>query len=81
MSELQIKLEAIQEYRDAVTYKVLNEELANSLLGLLGEVSRHYEGLGKELPESVRRIMQKTADAFDARINASQVEPKSIRTD
>ena len=80
MGEYQIKLEAIQEYKDAIAYKALNEELSNSLLGLLGEVSRHYESLGKELPQSVKRIMEKASDAFDAHIS-SVLEPPKVKTD
>ncbi|HEV2389892.1 MAG TPA: hypothetical protein VGS04_04125, partial [Nitrososphaerales archaeon] len=61
MSEYQVKLEAIGEYQDALRYRMLNEELCNSLLGLLGQLSRHYEKNGMQLPEEVSRIMEKTA--------------------
>jgi len=75
MSEYQIKLEAIGEYQQALRYKMMNEELCNSLLGLLTQLSRHYEKSGMEVPEEVTRIMAKTSDALDARIAASTFAP------
>jgi hypothetical protein len=75
MSEYQVKLEAIGEYQDALRYKKMNEELYFSLLGLLGQLSRHYEKAGMELPEEVSRIMGKTSEVIDTRLNASQAPP------
>ncbi len=71
MSEYQVKLEAIGEYTDALRYKMMNEELCNSLLGLLGQLSRYYEKNGMELPAEVSRIMEKTSEVLDSRINSS----------
>lgn len=73
MSEYQIKLEAISEYQDGLRYKMMNEELCNSLLGLLGQLSRHYEKAGMEIPEEVSRIMERTSQALDARIESSKL--------
>ncbi|HVC27212.1 MAG TPA: hypothetical protein VND40_03535 [Nitrososphaerales archaeon] len=78
MSEYQIKLEAIGEYQDALRYKKMNEELCGSLLGLLGQLARHYEKNRMELPEEVSRIMEKTSEALDARLDSSQM-PLPIR--
>jgi hypothetical protein len=70
MSEYQIKLEAIEEYQDALRYKMMNEELCNSLLGLLGQLSRYYEKSGMKMPEEVTRIMGSTSAALDSRIGS-----------
>jgi hypothetical protein len=78
MSEYQVKLEAIGEYQDALRYKKMNEELCNSLLGLLGQLSRHYERNGLELPEEVSRIMEKASEVLDARLSSSRT-PLSIK--
>jgi hypothetical protein len=75
MSEYQVKLEAIGEYQDALRYKKMNEELCFSLLGLLGQLSRHYGKAGMELPEEVSRIMEKTSEALNTRLNSSQAPP------
>lgn len=75
MSEYQVKLEAIGEYQDALRYKKMNEELCFSLLGLLGQLSRHYEKAGMELPEEVSRIMEKTSEVLNTRLNSSQAPP------
>jgi hypothetical protein len=75
MSEYQVKLEAIREYQDALRLKMMNEELCNSLLGLLGQLSRYYEKNGVELPAEVSRIMEKTSEALDARLNSSPTPP------
>ena len=72
MSEYQVKLEAIGEYQDALRYKKMNEELCVSLLGLLGQLARYYEKSGLELPKEVSRIMEKTSEALDARLDSSQ---------
>jgi len=72
MSEYQVKLEAIGEYQDALRYKKMSEELCVSLLGLLGQLTRYYEKNGLELPKEVSRIMEKTSEALDARLNSSQ---------
>jgi hypothetical protein len=71
MSEYQVKLEAIGEYQDALRYKMVNEELCNSLLGLLGQLSRYYEKNGMELPAEVSRIVEKTSEVLDSRISSS----------
>jgi hypothetical protein len=73
MSEYQIKLEAVGEYQDALRYKKANEELCASLLGLLGQLSRHYEKSGMELPSEVSRIMEKASEAIDARLASSRL--------
>jgi len=73
MSEYQVKLEAIAEYQDALRYSKMNEELCGSLLGLLGQLTRHYEKNGLELPDEVSRIMEKTSEALDARLDSSQM--------
>lgn len=76
MSEFQIKLEAIEEYQHALRYKMMNEELCDSLIGLLGQLSRHYEKAGLEMPAEVTRIMEKTSEVLDSRINAlGQAQP------
>jgi len=80
MSEYQIKLEAIEEYQDALRYKMMNEELCDSLLGLLGQLSRHYEKSGMEMPEEVSKIMERTSEVLDARINSLKLEPKGRQT-
>lgn len=78
MSEYQVKLEAIGEYQDALRYKKMNEELCFSLLGLLGQLSRYYEKSGMEVPEEISRIMEKTSEALNTRLNSSQMPP-SVR--
>ena len=78
MSEYQIKLEAIKEYQDALHYKMMNEDLCNSLLGLLGQLSRHYEKNGMELPEEVSRIMEKASEALDSLVDSSKLAPPAI---
>lgn len=75
MSEYQVKLEAIGEYQDALRYKMINEELCNSLLGLLGELSRHYEKNGMELPGEVSRIVERTSEVLDSRLSPSRIPP------
>jgi hypothetical protein len=80
MSEYQIKVEAIGEYQDALRYKMMNEELCNSLLGLLGQLSRYYEKSGMEMPEEVSRIMERTSEALDARISSSKLAPSPRQT-
>ena len=72
MSEYQIKLEAVGEYQEALRYRKMNEELANSLLGLLSQVSRYYEKSGIPLPEEVSRVMEKASELLDARIESSK---------
>jgi len=73
MSEYQVKLEAIEEYQHALRYKTMNENLCNSLIGLLGQLTRHYENSGIAIPDEVTRIMEKTSEVLDARINASEL--------
>lgn len=68
MSEYQIKLEAVGEYQDALRYKKMNEELCGSLLGLLTQLSRHYEKSGMQLPEEVSRIVEKASEVLEARL-------------
>ena len=80
MSEYQIKLEAIGEYQEALRYKTLNENLCNSLLGLLGQLSRHYEKNGMALPQEVSRIMEKTSEVLDTRIKASDLARSTVNT-
>jgi hypothetical protein len=75
MSEYQVKLDAIGEYQDALRYKKMNEELCFSLLGLLGQLSTHYEKTGMELPEEVSRIMEKASEVLNKRLNSSQAPP------
>jgi hypothetical protein len=71
MSEYQVKLEAIGEYQDALRFKMMGEELCGSLLGLLGQLTRHCERSGMEVPEEVSRIMRKASEVLDARIGSS----------
>jgi len=71
MSEYQVKLEAIGEYQDALRYKMMNEELCNSLLGLLCQLSRFYEKSGMEMPAELTRIMEKASETLDSRIKSS----------
>jgi hypothetical protein len=80
MSEYQIKLEAIGEYQNALRYKMLNEELCNSLLGMLGQLSRHYEKNGIAMPEEVSRLMEKTSEVLDARIKASELVQSPVNS-
>jgi hypothetical protein len=80
MSEYQVKLEAIAEYQDAIRFKIMNEELCSSLLGLLGQLSRFYEKNGMELPAEVSRLMERTSEALDARINSSPLAPSAAKT-
>jgi hypothetical protein len=80
MSEYQIKLEAIGEYQNALRYKMLNEELCNSLLGMLGQLSRHYEKNGIAVPEEVSRLMEKTSEVLDARIKASELVQSPVNS-
>ena len=75
MSEYQIKLEAIEEYKDALRYEKINAELCDSLLGLLGELTEYYEKTGMKVPPEVSRIMAKTAEAIDAKVAASKAAP------
>jgi len=70
MSEYQVKLEAIGEYQDALRYRKMNEELCGSLLGLLLQLSRHYEKSGMEVPEEVSRIMAKASQVLDERLGS-----------
>jgi hypothetical protein len=79
MNEYQIKLEAVEEYQGALRYKMMNEELCGSLLGLLGHLSRHYEKIGMELPEEVSRIMERTSEVLGARIASSRPAPSADR--
>ncbi len=80
MSEYQIKLEAIEEYQHALRYKMMNEELCNSLFGLLGQLSKHYEKIGMEVPAEVSRIMEKTSEVLQSRIDAPPPSQPSERT-
>ena len=80
MSEYQIKLEAIGEYKEAIRYKMMNEDLCSSLVALLGQLSSHYEKIGMKIPEEVSRIMEKASRAVDARINYSRHEPPVRQT-
>jgi len=80
MSEYQVKLEAIEEYQHALRYRTLNEDLCNSLIGLLGQLSRHYEKNGMKIPEEVSRIMEKTSVVLDTRITASDLAQSSVKT-
>ena len=68
MSEYQVKLEAIGEYQDALRYKKMNEELCGSLFGLLGQLTRYFEKNGIELPEDVSKVMQRTSEVLDSRL-------------
>ena len=68
MSEYQVKLEAVGEYQDALRYKKMNEELCGSLLGLLGRLTRYFEKNGIELPEEVSKVMEKTSEILDLRL-------------
>jgi hypothetical protein len=79
MSEYQIKLEATEEYKQALRYKMMNEELCSSLLGLLSQLTRYYEKSGMEMPAEVARIMVKTSEALDARIVASNFAPTQTK--
>ena len=72
MSEYQVKLEAVGEYQDAFRYKMINEELCNTLLGLLGQLSRYYAKNAMEMPEEVSRVMEKASEALDARVGSSR---------
>ena len=72
MGEYQIKLEAIEEYQAALHYKMVNEELCATLLGLLGQLSRYFEKNRMDIPPEVSRLMKKTSEALDARIEASR---------
>ena len=72
MSEYQIKLEAVAEFQEALRCRKLNEELCNSLLGLLSQLSRYYEKNGMQLPEEVSRAMEKASDVLDARLLSSK---------
>lgn len=81
MSEYQVKLGAIEEYQYALRYKKMNEELCNSLLGLLGQLSRYYEKNGRELPPEVSRIMKKTSEVLDAGLDSSQMTLSTEQTD
>jgi hypothetical protein len=81
MSEYQIKLEAIEEYMNAVRFKKLNEELCTSLLGLLGQLNRHYEKNGMKVPDEVKRLMAKTSQALDERLGAAELAPSVKRKD
>jgi hypothetical protein len=80
MSEYQVKLEAIEEYQHALRYKTLNENLCNSLIGLLGQLTRHYEKNGMAIPAEVSRIMEKTSEVLDTRINASELAHSPMDT-
>ncbi len=80
MSEYQVKLEAIEEYQHALRYRTLNEDLCASLLGLLGQLSRHYEKNGMAIPDEVSRIMEKTSEVLDTRINASELAQSPVDT-
>jgi hypothetical protein len=57
---------------------MMNEDLCNSLLGLLGQLSRHYEKNGMELPEEVSRIMEKASEALDSLVDSSKLAPPAI---
>jgi len=74
MSAYQLKLEAVEEYLDALHYKKVNEELCDSLFGLLGELSKHYERAGLPLPQEVSRIMERTSAAL---VQAAEAAPEA----
>jgi hypothetical protein len=80
MSEYQVKLEAIGEYQDALRYRKMNEELCESLLGMVGHLSRYYEKNGMELPAEVSRIIEKASEVLDARIKHSQLGASTGQT-
>lgn len=71
MSEYQVKLEALGEYQDALRYRKINEELCGSLLGLLTQLTRHYEKNGMQVPQEVSRIIGKVSEVLDARLNST----------
>ena len=73
MSEYQMKLEAMGEYQNALRYRKMNEELCGSLLGLLVQLSRHYERAGMEVPEDVSKIIAKASDVLDSRLGRSHI--------
>ena len=75
MSEYQVKLEAVGEYQDAIRYRKMNEELCGALLGLLAQLSKYCEKNGMELPQEVSRMIGKTSEVLDVRLNSSQVTP------
>ena len=81
MSEYQVKLEAIAEYQDALRYKKMNEELCGSLVGLLSQLSRFYEAKGMELPEEVSKVLTKTSEVLDERLQSSQLPPAIKQAD
>jgi hypothetical protein len=71
MSEYQVKLEAMGEYQNALRYRKMNEELCGSLLGLLVQLSRHYERAGLEVPDEVSRVIAKASEVLDSRLGHS----------
>jgi hypothetical protein len=77
MSEYQIKLEAVGEYREALRYRKMNEELCGSLLGLLGQLSRHHEKNGMELPSKVSRMVEQASETLEARLGSAKLPPAS----
>lgn len=79
MSEYQIKLAAIREYQDALHLKMINEDLCNLLVGILGQLSRYYQKNGMEMPDEVSRLMEKAAEALDIMndsLNVTEPAPK-----
>jgi hypothetical protein len=72
MSEYQIKLEAVVELQEALRCRKLNEELGNALLGLLSQVSRHYEKNGMQVPREISNVMEKASALLDARLLSSK---------
>ena len=68
MSEYQIKLDSIEEYMHALHYRKMNEELCNSLLGLLGQLFNFYQKNGMPIPEEVTRVIDRTSEVLEAQI-------------
>jgi hypothetical protein len=67
MSECEMKLEALLEYREALRYRQLYEEMYNSLLGLLNQMVRYHESNGLRLPEDIVGMADRVSTLAESR--------------
>jgi hypothetical protein len=67
MSESEMKLEALLEYKEALRYRQLYEEMYNSLLGLLKQMVRYHENNGLRLPEDIVGIVERVTNLAESR--------------
>jgi hypothetical protein len=69
MSECEMKLEALLEYKEALRYRQLYEEMYNSLLGLLKQMVRYHESNGLRLPDDIVGMVDRVSTLAESRAN------------